>query len=65
MTDYTYSVTGAKQHTTYTVGNTVSRYDDYCGNMLYEQIRTPDLILREEIEYNKQFLPDYWNIPPF
>lgn len=29
------------------------------------RINTINKQLREEFEYNKQFLPDYWNIPPY
>ena len=46
------------------------------GGYLFDKVYLPIYIpvlrvnsikkqLREEIEYNKQFLPDYWNIPPF
>lgn len=40
MTDYTYSASGAKLSVTYTNGVTTTT-NQYCGNMLYEQIREP------------------------
>ena len=40
MASYVYSVSGAKLSVTYTNGATTTT-NQYCGNMLYEQIREP------------------------
>ena len=40
MASYVYSASGAKLSVTYTNGATATT-NQYCGNMLYEQIRVP------------------------
>ncbi len=47
MTDYTYSASGAKLSVTYTNGVTTTN-NQYCGNMLYEQIREPSPDLKKK-----------------